>query len=107
MQFASRAFEINDIEDAIELCYEQRWTDGLPVVPPTHRAIERILTYLGRDPNEVIGVVPPRNGIATIEKIASKRGVVEEIMRLATRPVREVRHRRSISKAHRNRINHS
>src|SRR4029077_3949179 len=52
------------------VCYHQKWTDGLPVVPPTRGAIERILAYLKRDPGEVIGIVPPRNGMATIEKIA-------------------------------------
>src|SRR3990170_1732693 len=70
MQLTSRVFEAADIEASIEFCYQQNWTDGLPVVPPTRRAIERIIDYLQRDGNEVIGVVPPRNGIATIEKIA-------------------------------------
>lgn len=70
MQLASRPLEVMDIEEAIELCYQQGWTDGLPVVPPTRGSIERILVYLGRDPNEIIGVIPPGNGIATIEKIA-------------------------------------
>jgi hypothetical protein len=70
MQLASRAFELDDLEEAIELCYANRWTDGLPVVPPTPRAVERIVGSLGREPDEVIGVIPPRNGVATIEKIA-------------------------------------
>jgi hypothetical protein len=70
MQIASRTFELDELDDAVELCYEQRWTDGLPVIPPTRRAIERILTLLKRDPNEIVGVIPPRNGVATIEKIA-------------------------------------
>jgi hypothetical protein len=59
-----------DLEASIEFCYQQQWTDGLPVVPPTRGAIERIIHYLQRDPSEKIGIVPPRNGIATIEKIA-------------------------------------
>ncbi len=70
MELTSRVFEAEDMEASIEFCYKQRWTDGLPVVPPTRRATERIVEYLQRDPDEVIGVVPPRNGIATIEKIA-------------------------------------
>jgi hypothetical protein len=67
---ASKYQDVADLEAAVELCYERNWTDGLPVVPPTAPAIERILTYLNRDPQSVVGVVPPRNGIATIEKIA-------------------------------------
>ncbi len=70
MRLGSRTFEMPDIAAAVEFCYQQGWTDGLPVVPPTQAAIERIVHYLGRDPQEVVGVVPPRNGIATIEKIA-------------------------------------
>ncbi len=70
MKLGSRIHEASDLEAAIEMCYEQRWTDGLPVVPPTRNAIERIISYLQRDPEEVIGIIPPRNGVATIEKIA-------------------------------------
>ncbi len=70
MQFASRIHEVADLEAAVEYCYEQRWTDGLPVIPPTLGAVGRIVDYLKRAPEEVVGIVPPRNGIATIEKIA-------------------------------------
>lgn len=70
MQLASKIYQAADLEAAVELCFQQKWTDGLPVVPPTRGAIERIIAYLGRDASEVIGVVPPRNGVATLEKIA-------------------------------------
>lgn len=70
MKLASKIFESADLESAIEFCYQQGWTDGLPVVPPTPHAVEHILAYLKRDPQELVGVIPPRNGIATVEKIA-------------------------------------
>jgi len=70
VQLASRIFEANDMAAAVEFCFEQKWTDGLPVVPPTPDAVERILDYLKRDPHEVVGVIQPRDGIATIETIA-------------------------------------
>src|SRR3954462_1225775 len=70
MQLASRIVEAEDLESAVELCFHEKWTDGLPVVPPTRAPIERILAHLRRDANEVVGVIPPRNGVATIEKIA-------------------------------------
>jgi len=70
MQLASRIFEAPDIEGAVEFCYQQNWTDGLPVVAPTRGPIERILAYLQRAPDEVVGIISPRNGVATIEKIA-------------------------------------
>jgi hypothetical protein len=62
--------EVDDLNAFIELAYEQGWTDGLPVYPPTDDRVEAMIDYLGRDPQEVIGVMPPGEGIATIEKIA-------------------------------------
>ena len=34
---------IADVGDAIEFCFQQGWTDGLPVIPPTE---ERVLSML-------------------------------------------------------------
>ncbi len=70
MQLASPLHEANDLAAAIEFCFEQRWTDGLPVVPATPEAVERIIAYLARAPEEVIGIVPPRDGVATVETVA-------------------------------------
>ena len=44
--------------------------DGLPVTPPTRQAVDRMLTGTDRSPREEIGVLAPRGGLATIEKIA-------------------------------------
>jgi hypothetical protein len=44
--------------------------DGLPVTPPTREAVAWMLTGTSRSPSEKIGVLSPRNGLATIEKIA-------------------------------------
>jgi hypothetical protein len=46
MQLAYTVFDTADLEAAVEFCYERNWTDGLPVVPPTRGAIERVLAYL-------------------------------------------------------------
>lgn len=70
MKLTSAITEVADLESAVELCYERGWTDGLPVVPATPRAVGRILDYLNLDPGEVLGIVPPRNGLATVEKVA-------------------------------------
>ena len=47
-----------------------RWSDGLPVVPPTKEAVEEMLagTELPRD--QVVAIVDPKKGVATVEKIA-------------------------------------
>jgi hypothetical protein len=70
----ARRFEVRDsLQDIFEFfdaCYEKGWTDGLPVYPPTEKAVAAMLRYTDRDPDEVIGIIPPRNGAATVEKIA-------------------------------------
>jgi hypothetical protein len=62
--------EIKDYETAVEEIYRLGWTDGLPVILPTPRLVQRILDHLGRDPQQVIGIIPPYQGIATLQKIA-------------------------------------
>ncbi len=49
---------------------ENRWGDGLPVVPPTAEAVKAMLKGTSRSPDEVIGKVAIKNGTATVEKIA-------------------------------------
>jgi hypothetical protein len=44
--------------------------DGLSLTPPTREAVKQMLAGTSRPPEEEIGIVPPRNGKATIEKIA-------------------------------------
>ena len=61
---------VANLEDAHELMYELGWTDGLPVVPPTTKLVQAIIDYLGRDPEEIVGLVPPKNRVASIEKVA-------------------------------------
>jgi hypothetical protein len=65
----SRPLEF-DADDDIEACFDQDWSDGLPVVPPTQVRLMRMLAGTHRDPQEYIGDVPPDYGRCTIEKIA-------------------------------------
>ena len=65
----SRRLEF-DADDDIEACFDQDWSDGLPVVPPTQVRLMRMLAGTHRDPQEYIGDVPPDYGRCTIEKIA-------------------------------------
>jgi len=58
--------------DEIDADYQARgWTDGLPIVPPTEARVREFLCHTKRDPREIVGVLPPRQGEATIEKIAA------------------------------------
>jgi hypothetical protein len=64
-------FEVADDLWAVNTFFEENgWSDGLPIVPPTEERVEQMLGALRRDPQEVIGVVPPRWAPATVEKIA-------------------------------------
>ena len=56
--------------DPVEFCYEQGWTDGLPVVPPTEDRVAAMLEAAGGEPDEVLCRVAPRWGEATRLKVA-------------------------------------
>ena len=47
--------------------WEQGWTDGLPVVPPTEDAVRGMLAAMDADPQHSLGVMQPRNSRATLE----------------------------------------
>lgn len=42
---------------AIEYCYEQGWSDGLPLVPASQPLVDQFLATTSRDPGEVIGTL--------------------------------------------------
>ena len=56
--------------DLIEWYYEQGWTDGLPVVPPTPNKVTAVLAALGGQPEKIEARVPPRWGNLTREVLA-------------------------------------
>jgi hypothetical protein len=49
---------------------ERDWSDGIPVIPPTPAAVERMLKGTRRQPQDVVMVMEPGFGLATVEKIA-------------------------------------
>jgi hypothetical protein len=63
--------QVESLDRFAEFAYEQGWTDGLPVFPPTRDVVQRMLDHVGRDPHEEIGPVFPGDGIATIENVAA------------------------------------
>jgi len=68
---APRKFRASSsLEAANKLLYGRGWTDGLPVIPPTEERVARMLESWGGNPLEIIGLVDPKKGEATIEKIA-------------------------------------
>ena len=68
----SAATESDASWDAInDYFYEQGWTDGLPIVPPTEARVAALLEGMpSHDPDELISIVPPKNGQATLRQVA-------------------------------------
>jgi hypothetical protein len=58
------------LEDFNQIYLDNRWGDGLPLIPPTKEAVDWMLSGTSRNPYEVLGIINPKQGIATIEKIA-------------------------------------
>ncbi|MFN0147694.1 MAG: hypothetical protein ACKVT1_14395 [Dehalococcoidia bacterium] len=51
-------------------CTRRGWSDGLPLIPPTAARVTEMLAAVRRDPLEVLGVLSPRQGVATVEAVA-------------------------------------
>lgn len=66
----SRRVELAVLEDEWEALWDRGWSDGLPVVPPTTARVLRMLAGSGRDPSEIVAVVPPDLVPCTMEKVA-------------------------------------
>ncbi len=57
-------------EEFNRLYLEKQWGDGLPLVPPTPERVKWMLSGTNRKPDEVLGKINPKQGVATVEKIA-------------------------------------
>ncbi len=87
---ASR-IELDEAIDAFEYCLE--FGDPLPVVPPTVERVDRMLAAVSLAPDEVISLIPPNYGAATVEKVAANAvmaGCKPEMMRVLIPLVRAV-----------------
>ena len=45
----------DEAQRAIEYCYQQDWSDGLPLVPASKPLVDQFLATTSRDPDEIIG----------------------------------------------------
>jgi hypothetical protein len=66
----ARRIEIGESDDVFEFMFDQGLTDGLPVIPPTPERVLRMLSGTKRDPQQVLGLVPPNLAPLTVEKVA-------------------------------------
>ncbi len=53
-----------------QYCADNFMTDGMPIVPPTREAVDRMLAGTSYPPDKEIGLMFPKQGRATVEKIA-------------------------------------
>ncbi|MXX47503.1 MAG: hypothetical protein F4Z38_04200 [Chloroflexi bacterium] len=61
---------LSDELSAIDYCYEQGWTDGLPVVPPARERVERFLMAAGRPPEEIVARHPATGRECNVQSAA-------------------------------------
>ena len=69
--FVSPRITLSDFPDEIdEYFYSHGYTDGLPIVPPSVDRVKQFVEATGKRPQEVVGLVPPLMGSATVERVA-------------------------------------
>ena len=56
--------------DEFEFFLDKEWSDGLPVVTPTEARVASTLAGTQRDPDELIGNIPPAMEAATVRTVA-------------------------------------
>ncbi|MGI9317315.1 MAG: hypothetical protein ACR2QW_08305, partial [bacterium] len=62
--------ESNDEAAALELLHSSGCTDGLPVVIPTRERVDVLIDRVDLDPDLVLGVMGPKQGVATVQLVA-------------------------------------
>ncbi|MFC1989370.1 hypothetical protein ACFLVW_02210 [Chloroflexota bacterium] len=66
--------EGKDYEEAFanvnKLFLRNKWSDGLPIIPPTKERVKWLLTGTDLPPDKVVASILPRGGIVTVETIA-------------------------------------
>ncbi len=61
---------VGSFAEVNQFFYERRWTDGIPIVPPTQESVAAFLACTDRSADEVLGTMLPDNRAATIWNIA-------------------------------------
>src|SRR5438270_848427 len=69
-QLTSKRFQVPDTVDLVEFCFQQGWSDGLPVVPPTVDRVQTMLEAAGLDAKHEVGFITHRSVSITAEKVA-------------------------------------
>jgi hypothetical protein len=57
-------------EEVNKFFYENKWQEGIPIVPPTVEKVEEFLRFTDRSPLDVLGVLLPDSREATVWNVA-------------------------------------
>ena len=68
--FAAQLYEVDSYDAVQELCHSSRWTDGLPIIPPTPDLVRKFLAEVLVPSNHLVGVEPVRERAVTAEQLA-------------------------------------
>lgn len=66
----SQVIDLADTVDEYQYFLEKDWSDGFPVVAPNEERLRWILAGTKRNPDEVIGEIPPAGESATVRDVA-------------------------------------
>lgn len=62
--------DVNALIDFNQDFLDRDWGDGYPLWPPTRKAVEELIGGVDGDKDDVVCLLPPGNGEATVEKVA-------------------------------------
>ena len=68
--FAAQLYEVDSYNAVQELCHSNRWTDGLPIIPPTPDIVRKFLTEALVSSDHLVGIEPVRERAITAEQLA-------------------------------------
>ena len=66
----ARRIDVGSQDDEVEFMFDQGFSDGLPLVPPTPERVIEMLAGTSKDAQEVLGEMAPHMGVVTVEKVA-------------------------------------
>lgn len=69
-RLTSNSIEVAGALEAIETYFDNGWSDGLPVVPPTPEAVATALEAANLSPDAILGIEPVKGAVITAEKAA-------------------------------------
>ncbi len=57
-------------EEIQSIFHDSGWTDGLPIIPPTAKAVAEFLKFTDLKPDHVIGIIPPAQRSVMVRHVA-------------------------------------